>query len=508
MPAPPSNEIVAAAAGEGEGAVGRRAGGETVVAVAADHGQRRLRGVVDLAHARIGDGHVLDHDVGRTGLVGARLADADAGRSAVDRAVVDRDALERCRIARIAAIVARLDHDRRAEIEAGVAGRPVVGAGRAADVGEGEIGNLDVFVSAILEVDVDACAELAHLVGAAERQATAEFADVGHHQVEQLRVAQLLDVDALLAEILEQHALDQHLVERARADRRGDIDADVAVGDRATGHFEVGDDCRDALADAVDRIFDRDLGKREARIRSEFDTRQEVVDREVLERDVVCRHGHAIARGAAIRVVGHELGDRLIIQIDAVALAEAALDHDGADAGDRQPRLVYGEGVVRAFRDEDGLAAGRCVDRRLDRVERADQVVAAEQLDRIFKIERPVGELERLHARQRIAACRTTGHAGEGIGEAVGVGVGRDDISRGVARIDRRVVALAAVEVIVATVADQHVVAVEARQRIALARSREIVVDVAAFHGERLRRDPGPARNRPPPPTTRSCPRG
>src|SRR5690606_6410301 len=128
--------VVAAAAVDLDRTVGGVARGVSLGVVRADDRQRLLRSVVDLADRGVGDRHALGYDAGGAGVVDAGLTEPNARRGAVDRAVVDRDAVERRGRARVAAVVARPDDDRRAEVERGVGRRPVVDAGAAADVGE------------------------------------------------------------------------------------------------------------------------------------------------------------------------------------------------------------------------------------------------------------------------------------------------------------------------------------------------------------------------------------
>ncbi len=389
---------------------------------------------------------------------------------------MDRDAVERRGRARVAAVVARPDDDRRAEVERGVGRRPVVDAGAAADVGEVEPGDLDVLVIAVLQVDVDAGAEFAFLIVVAEGIAAAELADVDHRQVEELRVVQLLDVDSLLAEVLEQHALDQHPVERTGADAGSDVHADVGIGDRTAGHLEVGDDRRGALADAVDRIRDRHVGQREIVAVAQLDAGVEVVDGDVAERDAVRHHRDAVAGGVVVtRCVGDVLGYRGAVG-DGVVFAERALDNDITDPLDGQAFDVDDDVFgVRSGLDADRVAAVGAIDRVLDRGEGADQVVVrVEQLDAEREVEERVGELHDLDAGEGVLVSRVVvGRSVERGHDTVNARLAERVIGDA-ARIDGGIDPAAAVEHVVAEPGEENVVSAAAVQLVVAA-----VVDAA-----------------------------
>ena len=68
----------------------------------------------------------------------------------------------------------------------------------------------------------------------AGRGDAAELADIGHDEVQELRVAQRLGIDALAIEIGEAGAVDRHDVEDpARGRIADDVHAEMAVDDRA-----------------------------------------------------------------------------------------------------------------------------------------------------------------------------------------------------------------------------------------------------------------------------------
>ena len=196
----------------GRAVVGNDAGripiaGDIVVVDKGDF-QRRATPVVVFAGHCVGDGDVFNIDVTGAGIGLGRLADAHADRCSVDGAVMDVDARQGRRVWRTIArsIVASLDRDRTAEFMR----RSGAAVGQT-HIGEMEIADLDVGVSFVLQIDVDAGAKPVRVdAGSAEGRSAAQLADVVHRQVEQIRVAELLEVQPLLRQMGEGDALDQY----------------------------------------------------------------------------------------------------------------------------------------------------------------------------------------------------------------------------------------------------------------------------------------------------------
>ena len=159
----------------------------------------------------------------------------------------------------------------------------------------------DVAVGAVLQVDVDAIAELP---GAAAERSVAPLADIVHRDVGDVRVRQRLGVDALHQQVAEVGAVEGHAIGQPVArlpDCRGlaEEHADQAVRDRAAVDLEVADVGRGALADAGADAGDVDaLQHRMVDVVAEAYAGGEFGDVDVLQRGVVGVDGDAVAAGA------------------------------------------------------------------------------------------------------------------------------------------------------------------------------------------------------------------
>ena len=202
------------------------------------------------------------------------------------------------------------------------------------------------------------------------RRAAAELADIGHGDPGDQGIGQSLGVDALLDQVRERGAGNQHVVEVETVGRfLGDVHADVAVADRAADQIQVGNLRAGSLADAVDRPVDVDIfDPHMIDAVAEHDAPIEARDADVLDSDVVGGDGDAGSRAG--NVVGRgsleEFGNRSTGR-QAVERLEGALNDDVADADDRD-LLVDGDVFgVAARRDEDRVAGVGSIDRRLNR---------------------------------------------------------------------------------------------------------------------------------------------
>ena len=156
-------------------------------------------------------------------------------------------------------------------------------------------------IDAVLQVDFDA--DTGNGARTTEGRARAEEADVIHAHAGDQRVRQGLDVDALGGHVLEMSAADGDVGGEAVAGLAdggvlGEVDADVAVGERAAGHGQAVDVGVGALLDADQGVADVDIGQRGvADVAGEAHAVSEAVDVDVRQRDVVGSDGDAVAGG-------------------------------------------------------------------------------------------------------------------------------------------------------------------------------------------------------------------
>ena len=364
------DDVGAGAAVDDEAAGRTGVGNQRVAVVVEGHRHRRLGDVVDVAVERIVH-RVGDADVGhlhrRTGNILARLAGTDAGRGAVDGAVGNDHGAgiggRRCTVGR--PVVARLHGD------GGAAEMRSPGAVGQPDIGHREVVDDDVAVAAVLQVEVDAVAELP---GAAAERGVAPLTDFVHRDVGDVRVGQGLGVDALHQQVaetgpVEGDAIGQAVAGQAWIRSLGEEDADQAVRDRAAVDVEVADVGRGALADAGADAGDVDaLQHRMVDVVAEAYAGGEFGDVDVLQRGVVGIDGDAVAAGAVRvgrtvrrQVIGDGAGEV------AVVAPEGPMQRHLADADEGQACRVDGEVLaVGASGDHDGVAGGGRVDRGLD----------------------------------------------------------------------------------------------------------------------------------------------
>ena len=249
-----AGEVIDAEAAVEDDATGALLAGDIgIISGSAVDREDRLADVLHVAVLRVvqgvGDGDAVDVDR-RAGHVLIGLAVPDTRAGAVDGAVGDDEvAAGPGRRGAVVArrVVANLDRDR---------GRVVVrrsGAVRYAGVGEREAGDGDVVIDAVLQVDFDA--DAGNEGRTAEQGASAIEADVIHAHAGDHRIRQGLDVDALGGHVLEMSAADGDVGRKAvagLADRGvlGEVDADIAVGERAVGDGQPIDVGVGALLDA------------------------------------------------------------------------------------------------------------------------------------------------------------------------------------------------------------------------------------------------------------------
>ena len=469
-----AGEVVdAGAAVEDDAAGGLRAGDIGIGSARALDRQHRLADVLHVAILRVVDGvsngDPCDGDRG-TGDVLVGFAGADTRAGAVDGAVGDDEVA--AGPGRRGAVVARrvvagLDRDRRRV----VVRRP--GAVRYAGVGEREVGDSDVVIDAVLQVDFDADAgNQGRTTGG---RARAVEADVVHAHAGDQRVRQGLDVDALGGHVLEMGAADGDVGGKAvagLADRGvlGEVDADIAVGERAAGDGQAVDVGVGALLDADEGVADVDIGQRGvADVAGEAHTICEAVDIDVRQRDIVGRDGDAVAGRAVIGRRGRDP----IRQIpgDAVVAFERAVNGDLAEADQGHAYVDHHVLAVGAGGDHDGVAGGRGRDRGLDggvaAVADQQDVGRASAVDLLDAGER-VGALAAARRHEEVAGA-VAGHRRGGDAGIIGRGVSA-------AAPDQGVVAAASVEDVVAGVAGDRVgIAVAAAVDVAVAGQGQVL---------------------------------
>ena len=131
--------------------------------------------------------------------------------------------------------------------------------------------------------------------------------------------------------------------------------------------------------------------------------------------------------------------------------------------------------VGRCYRGDGSAVLGHRNGRRAAAAVRRD---GGRLVEEVAGCNRAIGELEQFRVAHEV---HPVGGAGTGVGDVEGaIQVLGDRVVCPVAREDRRVVSIAAVEEVVPTVADEDVITSDARQNVGIAIADQRVVEVAA----------------------------